>query len=181
MRQIVIEKSIKRQRVVYKLSLGLVFDYMMLYFLVWIFPIISVKLIWFPSKYNIQPLAFNFIMIVFDMWLLLNLYFMNKLVVVKGTVIRKNRSIIRNIIQSVCPEIVFTSGNNNLLRAEKTVGYQRTKIFTIVLNDDKIYINILHTYRGDGFSFFHGISDYLKSKSIARSFQESSFINGEII
>jgi hypothetical protein len=59
-----------------------------------------------------------------------------------------------------------------MIRGQKALGFlaQREKIITIILNEDKIYINILHTYRGSGFSFLHGLSDYLKCKNIAKSF-----------
>jgi hypothetical protein len=177
MRQIAIDKSIKGRRMVYKLNTELVFNYVMMYFLAWILPLMSIKIVFFPSKYNQQHNSpvFNAIMLLIDLWLLVGLYLMNKLVYAEGKSFNDNKNAIEEVLRNKYPEIVFTSGNPNVIRGQKTLGFlgQREKIITVLLKDTNIYINTLHTYRGGGLSFFHGITDYLQCVNIARSFKST--------
>jgi hypothetical protein len=167
MRQILITKSAQRGRIVYKLTAGLVFDYMIMYLLAWTLPVISVKLILFPSRYDHSPFFLHFIFIMIDAWFIISLYFMNKLVVFQGGSFDKNKNEIMSVLKDKYPDISFTSGNPNLIRGKKKVGYLRDRIITIILDENNIYINILNTYRSTGFSFYHGLFNYFKSQRLA--------------
>ena len=169
MRQIIVDKSIQRKRIVYKSNTSLIFDYFMMYFLAWMLPIISVKLIFFSAKQKFSLLELLFVLI--DLWLIISLYFMNKLVVSKGKTPNENRDAIMLVLEDQYPDIVFTSGNPNLIRGKKKVGYLREQIINIILDESNVCINILNTYRGEGFSFFHGLINYFKSKNLARNFR----------
>jgi len=152
---------------IYRLTGGLVFDYVLMYFLAWILPLISIKLILFPSKHDQSPLILHLIFMLIDAWLIISLYFMNKLVTVKGQQLEKKKNEIMSVLRDKYPDVSFTSGNPNLIRGKKEVGYLRERIITMILEENNIYINILNTYRGTGFSFFHGLFNYFKSQKLA--------------
>src|ERR1700761_5210478 len=105
MRQILITKSVQRGRMIYKLTTGLVFDYVLMYFLAWMLPLISVKLILFQSRYNHSPFILHLLFIMIDAWLIVSLYFMNKLVVLKGKSFDENKNEIMNILRDKYPDI----------------------------------------------------------------------------
>ncbi|HTE00020.1 MAG TPA: hypothetical protein VK668_12080 [Mucilaginibacter sp.] len=97
---------------------------------------------------------------------------MNKLVFIRGKDDESNRIDILKALEGKYPDITFSSGNPCLIRGEKPEGRwtQRGKIISIILDESNLYINILSTYRAGRFSVFNGLSNYLKCKSIAKSF-----------
>jgi hypothetical protein len=170
MRQVVIDKSIQRGRLVYKLKTSLVFEYLFMYFLAWVLPFATV-MVWL-NPLNNNSYVFNGFAIAIDLWLLIGLYFTNKLIVVKGASIEINKEIILKVLEAEFPEISFSSGNPNLLRGQKPEGWNRYgKIVTVILKDNSIYINILNTFRGGSFSFPHRITNYITARSIAETFK----------
>jgi len=173
MRQIIVDKSIKRKRLVFKLNAELVFNYIIMYFMTYFLPAASVDLIFFPSKYNQNhwsPTS-NFIMLTIDAWLLLGLYLTNKLILFKGTAFDENKSVIKEVLKYKYPKFELSENLNIIKYGRKVEDWNRGKLITVILNDDYLYINMLSTYRGGQFSSFNGLANYFRCRSIIKSFK----------
>jgi hypothetical protein len=95
---------------------------------------------------------------------------MNKLIVFEGKSFEENKNAIMTVLKEWYPEIEFSSAAPNTIRGQKQVGYLRDRVITIILDEDKVFVNILNTFRGNGFSFYHGWLNYFRSKSLAKDF-----------
>ncbi|MES2426718.1 MAG: hypothetical protein V4560_07070 [Bacteroidota bacterium] len=144
----------------------------MTYFLALIFPFASI-MIWFFPKRNNGPLGLgDLLMLLVDLWLLLHLYLMNKMVVVTGNSLESNKHCITETLEERYSGIEFSSENPNVITVQKPDGWiRRGKIITIILNNNDLYINTLSTARWGSLSSFLGPIDYFRSKSIAKSFK----------
>ena len=177
MKEILIDKSIQKQRLVFELNGQLIFDYIMAYFLTFMLPAITIKLVVFPSKYNLQHPSpvFDMIFIIIDIWLIISFYLMNKLVTVNGQTFDDNKEHISKILQNEYPNFEFIQSEDQrlILFGRKVEDWNRGKLITVILSENKIYLNILSTYRGGASSAFNGLGNYLKCRSIAKSLKLS--------
>ena len=173
MRQIIIEKSIQKKSLIFKLDTALVFDYIMMYFMSWVLPFTSILVVISDHQHNRapSPVAYS-IFTVIDIWLLLSLYFTNKLFVVSGNTLDENKQVVTEVLEQMYPKFeFFSTGKSNLILFGKNVNsWNRGKLITVILNENKIYINKLSTYRGGGFSSINGLSNYIRSRNIAKNF-----------
>jgi hypothetical protein len=173
MRQIVLDKSIQKQRLVFKVNTELILDYIFMYLLAYVLPVISVKIIFFPSKYNLQHWSprLNFIMLIIDVWLLLSLYLTNKLIDFKGISFDLNKETIIKVLKSKYPKFELSENVNVIKAGWKVTNWNRGKLITVILDNDCLYINMLSTYRGGQFSYFNGLANYFRCRSIIKSFK----------
>ena len=173
MRQIVVDKSIKRHRLVFKLSGELVFNYVMMYFMAYVLPVASIDLIFFPSKYSQQHRSptFNFVFLLIDAWLLISLYLTNKLIEFKGSTFDQNKESIIEVLKYRYPKFELSENLTVIKMSRKVEDWNRGRLITVILNDDSLYINMLSTYRGGQFSSLNGLTNYFKCRSIIKSFK----------
>ncbi|TFF35051.1 hypothetical protein [Mucilaginibacter psychrotolerans] len=171
MRQIIIDKSIERGRLVYKFDRKLVGDYTMSFILGIGFPI--VLFIWSlinPYVFRNAPGA-GFLLCVIT-WTLINYYYSIKLVKVRMRNPGENKEQIIGIVQHYYPKVNFTSGMLSLIRGQKPEGWGgRGKVVSIIINGDYLYINVVSTFRGGQFDvLFCGLLNHLEAKDLARAF-----------
>ena len=174
MRQILVDKSILRERMVYKFKLAqFLDDSLFAYFIVYVPFIVTIRLWFFPSDNDHQfgPIFFGCLVLI-DAWMLMNAYFIHKLVVFKGVGLKENSAAILKTLNELYPDITFSSGNSNLIRGQQkeTFWKRKVKIISVLLDQSNVYINVLPTFKGGSLYLFGGIISYLRSRKIANEF-----------
>lgn len=172
MKQILIDKSIEKERVVYKPTSSLISQYIFSYFLALI-PLVASSLILLNHKVNTPPAAI-IIMMVINLWIFVGLFLTNKLIKIQGYLFTSDKTSIINILSKRYPNINFSSGNPDLIRGQRAEGWTgRGKIISVILDEQDIYINVVSTFRGGVLSFIDAPFNYIASKRIARSFVDT--------
>jgi hypothetical protein len=158
-----IDKSIRRRRLVYNNSFSLYAGYLESYTLVGLVMYICYTLI--QVNEIDAPLATILISMIL-IWLLSNLFFMNKLIKIKGLKEDENRSKVAEFFHSQYKNLEWTYGTRNvyLYKIEpKPIG--TTKIITIIFYSDDVYLNISTLSKITGSKIaLAGLYNYFKAK-----------------
>jgi hypothetical protein len=158
-----IDKSIRRERLVYNNSFGLYFDYFGCYSLAGIVMYTCYILIQVTEIDD--PFATILIFIV-SIWLLCNLFFMNKLLKIQGGKEDENRQKVAEFFYAQYKNLEWAYGTCNVYVYKiepKPIGI--TKIITLIFYNDEVYLNISTlNKRTDSKMLLSGLYDYLKAK-----------------
>ncbi|OCX54511.1 hypothetical protein BEL04_09760 [Mucilaginibacter sp. PPCGB 2223] len=167
MRQVLVDQSIEKLRLVYFLRRGALFDRIMIFFLVAIWPII---VIW--SYFDTIDAFIILIWVLGYSWFLVSLYFTYKIVKVSGSTIELNKELMWQLLDNDYRTINMGPENPDVLRFERYSGMldERVKAITIIFKEADLYINT-HFYSIWEFLFFSGFRDYSTSKKIAKRFK----------
>jgi hypothetical protein len=164
-----IEKSLVRQRLIYQLSAMLIFDY---FFALMSICVVTVPVIIKPANVSHIAVWYFVLCVLFDEWMILDLLLMNKLVKTDY----KNTSLLKEDIEAAlykyCGQFEIQEHTNGVLRYSQPSGFFTRwfgKDITILYNDTFLYINIMALGKGNTPSPFHGLSNYLKCKCLAKS------------
>src|SRR5476651_2471113 len=117
MKQILIDKSIEKSRLTFVLRGSALFDYVMIRFLVAVWPII---VIW-----NFFDTIDAFLLLIWTLgytWFLFSLYFTYKLVKVTGSAIDTNKDLIVQLLDDDYKTINLGPENPDVLRFERYSG-----------------------------------------------------------
>jgi len=172
------EKSIKRQRLVYKPTGSVVFNKIFDYGLSIFFIGIAIDGL-FQSirdhQTNIFSLGISSLVIV---WLTSNLYFNNNLVKFQGKSIEKNKEDLLNTLDVFFSSYNFIINNDEMMRSFQPHGNPIWgRIITVLFKDDLIYLNITTLGRSDSPTWIHGLFNFIKAKRIARYYRKHYFSN----
>jgi hypothetical protein len=163
------DKSIKKRRLIYK-DRGVIVDYIITYAGSLLFITLGCMLL--VSKFSVMPVVILILTVGFIAWMIANVILFNVLIKVNGKDINTNR----NDVIKVLNEYFNLNIENNdqvIIRNVKLSGFiYWGRVITVLLDDDSVYINIQSLGRGDALSFFHGFTNYLKSKRIAKRFSQ---------
>lgn len=160
-------KSLRKKRLVYE-SFGNNFDYYLTYFIGAFFIVLAS--VWLGSTIKVLPFWCIMIGITFIAWMISNIFFLNVLTEVKGESEAYNRKEIIEILNNYFNRNIEDEGQL-VIRDVKYSGFiYFGRIITVLLKKDSVYINIQSLGRADAVSVFHGFSDYLKARRIARQF-----------
>lgn len=167
-----VQKSITKKKLIYK-DRGIIVDNVITYTGSLLF--ITLGFVLLISKFFLMPLIVLILNIAFIAWMIANMLLFNVLIKVKGKDINSNRN---DIITALNDYFNLNIENNDqiIIRNTKLSGFiYWGRIITILLDNNSIYINIQSLGRGDAFSFFHGFTNYLKSKRIVKRFFQIQF------
>ncbi|MEO6851733.1 MAG: hypothetical protein ABI203_10260 [Mucilaginibacter sp.] len=170
------EKSIKTNRLVFKLTFGTIFDYFLSYFSS-IFLIVLAGL-FIPMMINGLKNEFALTLaiiccVIVIVWMIANLILMNNLVVIDGSNLISNKKRILKSLDALFDDIDSSKIDENVIRNIRlSTSIRWGRAITVLFNEEKIYLNILTLGRGDGPSPFHGLSNYIKCKRIAAIFNQ---------
>ena len=183
MKRISVTESVDKKRRIYPIDSEIVFSYIGMYFLSLVLPVGSVLVLISDIQHNRDlVLPVYIIMILIDLWMLGGLYFTNKLYNFRGKTLAAHKNEVISALINYYPDTEFSSGNPMLIRGEKKLGWlkERTRIVTIILADDGIYVNILNTFRGENFSPIQGVYNYFRSRALAKDIYNNILINDQI-
>jgi hypothetical protein len=173
--QVDYERSIKNHRLLYKRTFGFIFDNILTYiaslFLIGIVALIIPMMI--NGVKNPYKLFFVIICcILFDAWMIINLILTNTLVKIDGKDLEINKKNILETLDAFYDNINSSRIDGNIIRNVKlSTSFRWGRIITVLLNEDIVYLNIITLGRYDSMSPFHGLSNYLKCRRIAQSFE----------
>ena len=171
MKNISVNESIKKKRLIYQIDGEIIFLYIMMYFMSLILPITTILILISDIQHNRNLLIPFYIVFVFiDLWMLAGIYYTNKLYQFYDQTFIKHKNEIISLLKAYYPDTEFYSESPDLIRGEKEIGWlkMRARIITVILTNDSIYVNILNTYRGENFSPFQGVYNYYRSKILIR-------------
>lgn len=167
-----IEKSLERQHIVYQLSAILILNYFFAYcYALMSIGLITVPVIVKPANVSHISVWYFLLCVFFDGWVLINLFLMNKLVKVDHKHHSLQKEDIEAALSKYCGKIEIQERADGILKYSQPTGFF-TRWFgrdiTILYDDTFVYINIISLGKGDMPSPFHGLTNYLKCKRIAR-------------
>lgn len=168
--QLDFQKSIRKKRIVYKVTVSLLFN-RLIDNLIWgvlIFTTISV-----PLNDN-NYLGISYILLALaTIWISVGLFFMNKLVLIKGIDEVENRKKIIEIFnQKYASMKLYYSGQNIIhYQDEKSILLRWGQQITLIYNGTDFFINLATLGRHDIKSPFHAISNYCFLKNLKRKFE----------
>jgi hypothetical protein len=167
-------KSIKKKRLVYKTGYSIVFEYIW-YWLIILFSAGVVTLPAIVKPANVSHISIYYILfcIVFDFWLMLNVFFLNAFVEIQGQQKDLNKEDIINTLSEFYNLKNLNTSGNKIIRYVRLTGFfHGGRVVSVLLKDDIIYLNITTLLRYDGLSCFNGLYNYYKCRRIANRFKE---------
>jgi hypothetical protein len=168
--QLDFQKSIQKKRVVYKMTASLLFS-RLIDNLIWAACIITTILA--PLNKNSDLGIWYIFFALVTIWISLGLFYMNKLVVIKGIDEVENRKKITQILnQKYATVQLYYSGQNIIhYRNENALLFGWGKQITLIYNGPNFFINLATLGRYDIKSPFHAISNYYFLKSLKRKLE----------
>jgi hypothetical protein len=173
------EKSIKRQRLIYKMSFDVVFDYFFV-FAIALFLIAAITIPAIIKPVNISRVSIFYIIpvITIDLWIIVNVILTNSLIKINIDQSQLDKNGIELVLSNYFKNITLQKDGQKIFRFRKNSGLFTgifPKIITVLLAEQCIYINITALGRFDTLSPFHGLANYIKCKRI-KEFSETKSI-----
>jgi len=162
-------KSIQKKRVIYKPTVGIVYDYLITYSLNALLIVLPTLIL--LARIKIGPLLFFILDSAFITWATLNMFFLRALIEIKGKDVDFNRTLIISILEDYFQDLKIDNKEQLIIINVKPTGFiYWGRIITVLLDQDAVYLNIQSLVRGEGISFFHGFNNYLKCRQIKKLF-----------
>jgi hypothetical protein len=164
-----VQKSIEKRRLVYN-TRSIIADYVITYIGSLLF--ITLACILLVTKFTIMPLGVLVIVVGFIIWMIANTILFNVLIKVDGLDIINNRTDIIKVLNNFF-RLNIENKEQVVINDIKLSGFIHWgRVVTVILDDKSVYINIQTLGRADARSFFHGFTNYLKSRYIAKRFKQ---------
>ncbi|MDN3580601.1 hypothetical protein [Mucilaginibacter flavus] len=161
-------KSIIKNKLIYKITGGVIFDYvisysiMSVFLFVFLIPILtsisgSKELIWAVP-----------ICVAIELFMVLSMFYRNAFVITKGEDISQNKQKITEVLDAFYADLDYQVNDELIMRSITPVGSPIWgRIITILFDDNLIYLNITSLGKGNTTSTAHGFLNYLKARKIA--------------
>ena len=165
------EKSIAKQKLVYNRKGYFVVDYI-LSSGVMILLITSMLYAGYfalkdESNYFLFPIS-----LLAEAWLVVSLFFLNKLVKVNGKGIVRNKEDVMNTLKHFYTELTFEASEENIIRDVKPTFWGPGRDLIVLLDGNDVYFHKASLMKGSSINPASGFTDNLKAKEIAKYFQE---------
>lgn len=168
-----VEKSIQKQRLIYRFSAAEIFNailsYLLLFIIVGALNAICISILLKPFiSYTLI-----FLTILIDTLVVLNIILRDTLIRIEGNNIEENKTDILAVLSQYYPKDNFQIHEQNMLRSFKG-SYQPIwgRIITVIFDGSTMYLNITKLGKSDAPTMIHGLQCYLKSKRIARYYKQ---------
>lgn len=164
-----LEKSIQKQRLIYKMSFGTFFIRVFDNYL-WIILILLPIAVILNKQNNIGFKGILFFSVC-QILLIVGLYFVNKLVVIEGTNQAENRKKIISIVGEKFPKLKIDDTGQRIIRAKIDTGLIKWgKKITIIFDEQNIFINCTTLGRDNMKSPIHSIYNYFVMLRLKKHF-----------
>lgn len=169
--QIDYDKSIQRQRLTFKMTTELLLTRILDNSL-WLVFLISVGFL-LSNKNNFDKgLTPIFVAVFLTVWLLIGLYYINKLVLINGSNPIDNRRRILQFLNDKYPNLKLDDSGQKIIRYDLKTGlFTWGRRITLIFQDENIFINITTFGRYDIKSPFHSIINQLTINKIKKQFE----------
>ena len=124
----------------------------------------------FSIRFYNFSITISMVFLVFAIWMICNLIFFSKLVEIEHITYSQDKFIESVISRYPHLEVAF-SDDDKVVQLYKLKGFFNTRVINILLDDQSAYVNVIKIGRGNAFSPFHGLVDYLECKRIKRMCQ----------
>jgi hypothetical protein len=164
-----LEKSIRQKRLIYNISISYILE-LVLDYIIWLGLLsVSVGII----VDNQGQIILKIIFLIIALWLIVGLWFKNKLVPVSGGDLKNNREMIISLFNNKFPKSQLDKTNEKVIYYEKGVGlFNWGKTITIIFDANSVYINWITLGRFDIKSPFHAPLNYFELRKIKRQIEE---------
>ncbi|WP_448699986.1 hypothetical protein ACFGVR_22770 [Mucilaginibacter sp. AW1-3] len=168
------DKSLAKQRLVYKFSGWYVIDWVLL---TGLFSLLAIEVLYvgyeeYSRDNNYPYLAIGILSVT---WLIASFVFLNKLVAVKGTkTMLKNREDVRKTLAHFYDDLTYNYNSKNIIRDVVPTKWSNGRILTVIFDEsnDNIYFHRATLIRGSSISPVSGWINYWKCKNLAKHFKE---------
>lgn len=169
------QKSIAKERLIYKTTAGLVFTYLYSGFNA----LIILAVVTMPAfvKFSdtltwLRPFYFVFI-IAFYFWAIINIILLNAFVKVMGTNLEDNRKDIIDALSKYFSLENLDEKSDGIIRDIRLPwAFRNGRAITCLLDENMIYLNSVRLMRPSSISFYSAVFMYYKCKRVAKQFQE---------
>ena len=168
------QKSIEKQRLVYKRSSDSTFEYVLFYLVMITVLGSSLAGVFIPVVLGDFTVIYIIpIVLLFDAWFVANAILLNAFIKIKGNQTKDHK---KDIIKAIGESLELENldqPETNMIRDVRLSGFlQSGRVVTCVFDQDTIYLNITSLMRGNALSIFGGLYNYYRCKSIAEDFKE---------
>jgi len=172
-----LQRSIEKRRLIYE-NRTMIADYIITYIGFLFFIILAGILL--VTKITVMPFwVFGFV-VGFIIWMIANATLSNFLIKVDGRDVTSNRQDIITVLNDFF-HLNIEDSDQIVIENVKLSGFIHWgRVITLLLDNNSIYINIQTLGRSDAISFFHGFTNYLKSRRIAKRFSQIQFNNTSV-
>ena len=164
------EKSIKKERIIYKLNWEFIFEILFEIFIYvgWTFLMILI----FTNPKNNKNVLFNICIISFTILLLVSWYYNYKLIKIEISNPEKDRKILVEILKNKFPEFNLIDNGADILRGKYQGGfYSSGKKLIVIFTANKILLNLVTFGRGESNIPIYSIINYLRLIKLKNEFE----------
>ena len=174
-KQIDIPRSIQKRRLTYKMTAELILSNI-LDNSIWILFLGATFLaLCNKNNYIKHGLTFPIIAVTIGMWIIVGLYFINKLIAVDGLTQDENRKRIIEIVKNKFPKLAMNGTGQSIIRFKKEIGiFNWGREITIIFNKNEFFINYTTFGRYHIKSPFHALTNYLILARLLRQFSKNN-------
>jgi len=164
-------KSIEKKQLVYKTNPDLIMEYIVLGLSL----ILTIGVPSFLAIITFKSLSDIFqilLCLLWDGFIIANLILFRSLVKVEGKSKRENKNDIIKILSKDYQLQNEHPMRNGMIRDIKVDSFSRWgRVITCLFDDNAVYLNVTTVYKGDSFSCFNGLLNYIRCKGMAKDFQ----------
>ena len=164
------EKSIKKQRLIYKMTGSVIFNYVFGYIMMLFYMAFGIIIFWFHGRY--APLWLWLVFVLYISWMIANLFLRDSLIKIDGRELSVNKQNMVLTLDEFYRNLTFQVDSENELRSVKP-SYRPIwgRVITVFFDKNCIYLNISTLGKDDLPTFVHGFTNYLKARRIAKYFR----------
>lgn len=164
-----LEKSIHKKRLAYKMTSTQIFM-TILDNLIWLI-LLSLPILIIANEKNHVGAAGLFILVALTLIFCVFLYFINALVLIKGSNLSDNRKKMIELLNSKFPNLTIDNSGQNVIRCKRNTGpFNWEKEIIIIFNGNDILINDTTIGSLNIKSPFHAVFNYLRMQRLRKEF-----------
>jgi hypothetical protein len=163
-----IDKSIKKGRLVYMLTIELILDYIF-GLIATVLVLIGVYLYMFNATRSTSLWVAAPVFGILIMWMIANIVLAKRLIPIKQPANWQERRKLQSILNGYYPRLKSVYEDKNMAKyyqEPRVIGM--SKLITIIYNKENIYLNISSLGKGDGPLPFSGLYNYIKARRIVK-------------
>jgi len=169
------EKSIKRNRLVYKITPEYIFDSILSWIVMGFYITIGlIPLLFKLTNGNHAPILVMIIALLYLLWMISNMLLRNTLVKIEGTNVIENKQHLLDTMDAYFSNYDFSVNDNKMMRSYMPTGNPIWgRIITILIDENSMLLNVATLGKGNFPTFAHGLWNFLKAKRIAKYFKSN--------
>lgn len=169
------EKSVAKQKLVYKITIWIIWDSVISYFIMLLFIFLGLLPLVALFTGSHVPLLLSCFCLIYLAWMLANILLRNAFVKIIGTDDDNNQSVIKETLNSFYnDDLDFQIADKKMLRSMVPTGsVSWGRVITVVFDKNIILLNITTLGKGNAVSFLHGYSNYVKARRFLKYYNSS--------